>query len=197
MRLRHINRPYRAFPCAKAASDACLLIRHIGAPVGLIATCRFRQIKTVNGTGICADPAGHAGHFIRMSAFRERSLHHLTGNPKEVLHCLLRTDSSTGAALNAAISDNVMKRIFIPLYRISRAYPAACTTSIALVCDSVRHVPTSESQTINDPFRRPTRLRIPSELLIVISYQFCHIHRSAPVRSFGLRRFTDNPIIRP
>ena len=141
MRLRHINRPYRAFPCAKAASDACLFIRHIGASIGLIVTCRFRQIKTVNGTGIGADPAGHADHFIEMRPLPERPLHHHTENPKEVLHCLLRTDASTGAALNAAISDNVMKRIFIPLYRISRAYPAACTTSIALVCDSVRHIP--------------------------------------------------------
>jgi hypothetical protein len=83
--------------------------------------CRGRQVKTVNRTGIDANPAGHAGHFIELRFIPQGSFYHGAGNAKRVLHSRLRTDAPTGAAFNAPIYRNIVKDILIPSYCINRA----------------------------------------------------------------------------
>jgi hypothetical protein len=87
----------------------------------IIVLCRFGQVKTVNRAGIDADPAGHAGYIIEPRFFPQRSFYRWRENPKGVLHRRLRTDASAGAAFNAPLSSNDMKRILISRYCINRA----------------------------------------------------------------------------
>jgi hypothetical protein len=89
--------------------------------VGITGNCHFRQVKTVNRTGVDADPAGHTGHFIELRFIPQGSFYHLTGNAKWVLHCRLRTDAPAGAAFNAPISNNIVNGILISRYCINRA----------------------------------------------------------------------------
>jgi hypothetical protein len=121
LRHGHGNSFNGAFPGAEAASDAGLLIRHIRASVGVIMICRVRQVKTVNRTGIDADPAGHAGHLIEPRFFPQRSFYHWRENPKGVIYRRRRTDAPASAAFNTPLSRNDVKRILTSRYCINRA----------------------------------------------------------------------------
>ena len=102
--------------------------------------CRGRQVKTLNRTGIDANPAGHAGHFIELRFIPERSLYRGTENAEGVIYCFCRTDTPAGAAFNAPISRNDVKGILISRYCISRAKPLACATAIALIRNPICHL---------------------------------------------------------
>jgi len=174
---------------AEAASDACLFIRHIRASVRVIVICRFRQAKTMNRTGINANRAGHACHSIELRFLPERSFYHWTGNAKGVLHCLHRTDAPAGAAFNAPLCSNDMKRILISCYCISRAMPLACAAAIALIRNLICHVPRhggsngQYSLLLVSPSRGPTRTADNSRLSIFPCPPFFpgSLLRSAPV----------------
>jgi hypothetical protein len=141
LRYDHGNSSNRTFFGAEAASDAGLFIRHIRASVRVIVICRFRQIKTVDRTGIDANPAGHAGHAIELRSLPERPFYHWTGNAKGILQCRRRTDAPAGPALNAPLCSNDVKRILISCYCIGRAIPLACAAAIALIRNLICHVP--------------------------------------------------------
>jgi hypothetical protein len=75
----------------------------------------------VNRTGIDADPAGHAGHFIELRFIPQISLCRGTKNAKGVIDCHRRTDTPAGAAFNAPISRNDVKGILVSRYCVNRA----------------------------------------------------------------------------
>jgi len=140
-------------------------------------------------TGVYANPAGHACHLIELRSLPERSFYHWTGNAKGVLHCLHRTDASAGAALNAPIRSNDMKRILISRYCIRRAIPLACAAAIALIRNLICHVPRhgalngQYSLLLVSPSRGPIRTADNSRLSIFPCLPFSpgSLLRSAPV----------------
>jgi len=106
----------------------------------IIRTRRLGKGKTIDGTGIDADHAGHAGFSIDSGSFPFRFLHRRAHNAEGVLNGRNRTDLPAGTAFNTEVSVDYMERIFLSPYGLNGTQSPAGTAAIARIGNSIRHV---------------------------------------------------------
>ena len=92
---------HRAFPGAKTAADAGLLIGKNRVASMIYGIFGFGESETMNRAGIDTYPAGHASPFIETRSFPLRFLHHHTDNAERISHGSLRTNSPAYTTFDA------------------------------------------------------------------------------------------------